>query len=127
MISNYSSTNNISNVSSEKRSKLVKNECNLGKLDNNQELRSSHERKVSNITSRLELQKSEEQQPSWDPMKDEFLSKQNQVSSDYGVVRNEEYETTDGRRICKFFRSKGICYRGKNCEYLHIFTGSGRI
>ena len=77
------------------------------------------------LPSRLDSHQQGELKSSWDPMKEEFLSNQNQVASDYGVVRNEDYETSDGRRICKFFRSKGECFRGKNCEYLHIFTGSG--
>jgi len=64
------------------------------------------------------------EEPCWDPMKEEFQSGQNQVGPKYGFMRNEEYETSDGKRICKFYRSKGLCHRGQNCEYLHIFTGS---
>jgi len=79
---------------------------------------------VYTLPSRSDSYQHGELQSPWDPMKEEFLSNQNQVASDYGAVRNEDYETSDGRRICKFFRSKGVCFRGKNCEYLHIYTGS---
>ncbi|XP_076040440.1 uncharacterized protein LOC143024902 [Oratosquilla oratoria] len=65
----------------------------------------------------------------WDPMAIEFLSKENDISSNKECAETAfvNRSNSDEKRLCKFYREGLLCPRGDSCKWEHTRKREGGI
>ena len=61
---------------------------------------------------------------SWDPMTSDYNAP---FQSPFNEDNGHGPDQVEAQRFCKFFRFNGKCWRGNNCPFLHVQTGSGKF